>query len=97
LVCLIAEGERKERPLAAVDCLLAVSVLNHNLTLQSRNVCDFASTRCGDLHHGERLPCLWRQGVPWDVCCQGAPAPREDHGRTKGGSLPCCQRRWQAT
>jgi predicted nucleic acid-binding protein len=41
---LTAEAERKGRPLAAVDGLLAATALHHNLTVVSRNVSDFAST-----------------------------------------------------
>ena len=41
---LTAEAERKGRPLAAVDGLLAATALEHNLTIVSRNVRDFAHT-----------------------------------------------------
>ncbi len=42
---LTAEAERKGTPLAAIDGLLAATALHHNLTIISRNVSDFASTR----------------------------------------------------
>lgn len=42
---LTAEAERKGRPLAAIDGLLAATALHHNLTIVSRNVSDFTSTR----------------------------------------------------
>jgi toxin FitB len=41
---LIAGAERKGRPLAAVDGLLAATALEHNLTIVSRNTSDFAHT-----------------------------------------------------
>jgi predicted nucleic acid-binding protein len=41
---LTAEAERKGRPLAAVDGLLAATALEYNLTVVSRNAGDFAST-----------------------------------------------------
>jgi toxin FitB len=41
---LTAESERKGRPLAAIDGLLAATALQHSLTIVSRNVTDFAST-----------------------------------------------------
>jgi toxin FitB len=41
---LTAEAERKGRPLAAVDGLLAATALEYNLTVVSRNTGDFAST-----------------------------------------------------
>ncbi len=41
---LTAEAERKGRPLAAVDGLMAATALEHNLTVVSRNISDFAST-----------------------------------------------------
>jgi predicted nucleic acid-binding protein len=41
---LTAEAERKGRPLAAVDGLLAATALEHNLTIVSRNTSDFAHT-----------------------------------------------------
>ena len=41
---LTAEAERKGRPLAAVDGLLAATALEYNLTVVSRNVGDFEST-----------------------------------------------------
>jgi predicted nucleic acid-binding protein len=41
---LTAEAERKGRPLAAVDGLLAATALEHNLTVVSRNTGDFAHT-----------------------------------------------------
>lgn len=41
---LTAEAERKGRPLAAVDGLLAATALEYNLTVVSRNISDFAST-----------------------------------------------------
>jgi predicted nucleic acid-binding protein len=42
---LTAEAERKGRPLAAIDGLLAATALRHNLTVVSRNVGDFISAR----------------------------------------------------
>ena len=42
---LTAEAERKGKPLAAIDGLLAATALHHNLTIVSRNVSDFTSTR----------------------------------------------------
>jgi toxin FitB len=42
---LTAEAERKGNPLAAIDGLLAATALHHNLTIVSRNVSDFTSTR----------------------------------------------------
>jgi predicted nucleic acid-binding protein len=41
---LTAEAERKGRPLAAIDGLLAATALEHNLTIVSRNTSDFAQT-----------------------------------------------------
>lgn len=51
---LTAQAERKGRPLAAIDGLLAATALHHNLTIVSRNVSDFA---------GAQVPIL----NPWDV------------------------------
>jgi predicted nucleic acid-binding protein len=42
---LTAEAERKGRPLAAIDGLLAATALRHNLTVVSRNVGDLISAR----------------------------------------------------
>jgi predicted nucleic acid-binding protein len=42
---LTAEAERKGRPLAAIDGLLAATALHHNLTVVSRNSSDFAHTQ----------------------------------------------------
>jgi toxin FitB len=42
---LTAEAERKGRPLAAIDGLLAATALHHNLTVVSRNISDFAHTQ----------------------------------------------------
>ena len=42
---LTAEADRKGRPLAAIDGLLAATALRHNLTVVSRNVGDFISAR----------------------------------------------------
>ncbi len=42
---LAAEAEKQGTPLAAIDGLLAATALHHNLTIVSRNVNDFASTR----------------------------------------------------
>ena len=42
---LTAEAERKGRPLAAIDGLLAATALRHNLTVVSRHVGDFISAR----------------------------------------------------
>jgi predicted nucleic acid-binding protein len=41
---LTAEAERKGKPLAAIDGLLAATALEHNLTVVSRNTGDFAPT-----------------------------------------------------
>jgi predicted nucleic acid-binding protein len=41
---LTADADRKGRPLAAVDGLLAATALEYNLTVVSRNIGDFAST-----------------------------------------------------
>ncbi|HEV2278419.1 MAG TPA: type II toxin-antitoxin system VapC family toxin [Acidobacteriaceae bacterium] len=41
---LAAAGRRRGRPLAIIDGLLAATALEHNLTLVSRNVSDFAGT-----------------------------------------------------
>ena len=42
---LTAEASRGGRPLAAIDGLLAATALDHNLTIVSRNVDDFAGTQ----------------------------------------------------
>jgi predicted nucleic acid-binding protein len=42
---LAAEAKRKGKALSAVDGLLAATALEHNLTLVSRNVRDFANAR----------------------------------------------------
>ncbi len=42
---LTAEAERKGKPLAAIDGLLAATALQYNLTIVSRNVSDFTSTQ----------------------------------------------------
>jgi predicted nucleic acid-binding protein len=41
---LTAAAERKGKPLAAIDGLLAATALEHNLTVVSRNTADFAHT-----------------------------------------------------
>jgi predicted nucleic acid-binding protein len=41
---LTAEAERRGRPLAAIDGLLAATALEHNLTVVSRNTGDFTHT-----------------------------------------------------
>lgn len=41
---LTAQAERKGRPLAAVDGLLAATALHHRVTIVTRNVRDFAGT-----------------------------------------------------
>lgn len=41
---LTAEAERKGKPLAAIDGLLAATALHHNLSIVTRNVSDFANT-----------------------------------------------------
>jgi toxin FitB len=41
---LTAEAQRRGRPLAAIDGLLAATALHRNLTIVSRNVSDFAQT-----------------------------------------------------
>ncbi|MFY9789720.1 MAG: PIN domain-containing protein [Candidatus Sulfotelmatobacter sp.] len=41
---LAAETKRKGSSLSAVDGLLAATALQHNLTIVSRNVADFANT-----------------------------------------------------
>ncbi len=40
---LIAQAERKGRPMPAIDSLIAATVLNHGMTLVTRNVKDFES------------------------------------------------------
>lgn len=40
---LSAESKRKGRPLSAIDGLLAATAVQHNLTIVTRNVNDFAS------------------------------------------------------
>jgi predicted nucleic acid-binding protein len=50
---LTAESERKGRPLAAIDGLLAATALQHGLTIVSRNVNDFASTNAPILNPWE--------------------------------------------
>ncbi len=47
---LTAESERKGRPLAAIDGLLAATALEHNLTVVSRNTGDFAHTHVSMLN-----------------------------------------------
>jgi predicted nucleic acid-binding protein len=42
---LTAEAERRGRPLPAFDGLLAATAIEHNLTVVSRNVGDFAHAR----------------------------------------------------
>jgi len=42
---LTAEADLKGRPLSAIDGLLAATAIQHNLTIVSRNVTDFVSTR----------------------------------------------------
>lgn len=42
---LAASTKRTGRPLSAIDGLLAATALQHNLTIVSRNVSDFANTQ----------------------------------------------------
>jgi len=42
---LAADAKRKGRPLSTIDGLIAATALQHNLTLVSRNVSDFAATQ----------------------------------------------------
>jgi toxin FitB len=50
---LAAEAKRKGRTLSAIDGLLAATALNHNLTIVSRNVNDFASAQAQILNPWE--------------------------------------------
>jgi predicted nucleic acid-binding protein len=51
---LTAQAERKGRPLAAIDGLLAATALHHNVRIVTRNLRDFAGTQVPILN-------------PWDV------------------------------
>jgi predicted nucleic acid-binding protein len=50
---LAAEARRNGKPLSAIDGLLAATALQHNLTVVSRNVTDFASTYAAVLNPWE--------------------------------------------
>jgi predicted nucleic acid-binding protein len=50
---LAAEAKRKGSSLSAVDGLLVATALQHNLTLVSRNVADFANTAVSILNPWE--------------------------------------------
>lgn len=50
---LAAEAKRKGRGLSAIDGLLAATALQHNLTIVSRNVSDFAGTQVSMLNPWE--------------------------------------------
>jgi toxin FitB len=51
---LAADAKRKGKALSAIDGLLAATALQHNLTIVSRNVSDFANTQAPILN-------------PWDA------------------------------
>ena len=50
---LAAEAKRKGKALSAIDGLLAATALQHNLTIVSRNVSDFAGTQATVLNPWE--------------------------------------------
>ena len=50
---MAAEAKRKGLALSAIDGLLAATALQHNLTIVSRNIRDFASTRVPSLNPWE--------------------------------------------
>jgi toxin FitB len=50
---LAAEAKRKGKPLSAIDGLLAATALQHNLTIVSRNISDFADTQAPILNPWE--------------------------------------------
>jgi predicted nucleic acid-binding protein len=50
---LAAEAKRKGKPLSALDGLLAATALQHNLTIVSRNISDFADTQAPILNPWE--------------------------------------------
>lgn len=52
---LTAQAQRKGRPLAAVNGLLAATALQHNLTIVSRNVSDFSATHVAVLNPWDSL------------------------------------------
>ena len=52
---LAARARRIGAPLPIVDGLLAATALHHNLTMVSRNVCDFASAQVPVLNPWESL------------------------------------------
>jgi predicted nucleic acid-binding protein len=50
---LAAQAKRKGRSLSAIDGLLAATAIDHNLTIVSRNVGDFANTQVSILNPWE--------------------------------------------
>ena len=50
---MAAEAKRKGWALSAIDGLLAATALQHNLTIVSRNISDFANTRVQSLNPWE--------------------------------------------
>lgn len=50
---LAAETKRKGKTLSAIDGLVAATALQHNLTIVSRNVSDFASIQVAVLNPWE--------------------------------------------
>jgi predicted nucleic acid-binding protein len=52
---LAAQARRKGAPLPIVDGLLAATALHYNLTIVSRNVCDFAAAQAPVLNPWETL------------------------------------------
>lgn len=50
---MAAEAKRKGWALSAIDGLLAATVLQHNLTIVSRNISDFTNTRVPTLNPWE--------------------------------------------
>ena len=52
---LAAQARRNGAPLPIVDGLLAATALHYNLTMVSRNVCDFAAARVTVLNPWETL------------------------------------------
>lgn len=50
---MAAEAKRKGWALSAIDGLLAATALQHNLTIVSRNISDFATTRVQSLNPWE--------------------------------------------